>query len=120
VQRFGGFGTTLDRSRASVVDLELAISDADDPDFAKEGPDADALVLQAGAYFGRTVASVLGGAWRSEDGRLVPGDVGRSGLVVDPFQVARDRILHGPPWSFVHHLEVYDRLAAALAREEAR
>ena len=57
---------------------------------------------------------MLGGAWKSDDGRLVVSDVGRSGLLVDPFQVARDRILHGPPYSFVHHLEVYETIVEVL------
>jgi hypothetical protein len=121
-QGFGGFGTTLDHSRASVLDLELAISDADDPAFPKvaESPQTERLVLEAGAYFGRTLAALLGGAWRVDDGRLVLTDVGRCGLVVDPFQVARDRVLRGPPYSFVNHLEVYERLAAVLGREDSR
>lgn len=119
VQRFGGFGTTLDRSRASVTDLELAISDIDEPGSAKEpdDPNAEALAVQAGAYFGRTLAAVLGGAWKSEKGRLVVHDVGRSGLLVDPIQVARDRIQHGPPYSFVHHLGVYETIVRYFRRE---
>ena len=116
---FGGFGTTLDHSPASILDLELAISDVDEPGYRKDParPEIATLALQSGAYFGRTVVAVLGGAWRSEDDRLVVADVGRSGLIVDPFQVARDRILNGPPFSFIHHLEVYERLATNLARE---
>src|SRR4029078_5526440 len=103
VQRFGGFGTTLDRSRASVVDLELAISDVDDPSVPKlaGSPETEALALEAGAYFGRTLAAVLGGGWKIDEGTLVVTDVGRSGLIVDPFQVARDRILHGTPLCFL-------------------
>jgi hypothetical protein len=117
--RFGGFGTNLDHSRSSVVDLELAISDVDAPDFPRDAgnPDVQALAVEAGAYFGRTIASVLGGAWRFEDGQFLLVDVGRSGLVVDPFEVARDRILEGPPFSFRHHLGVYDELTKNLARE---
>ena len=104
-----------------MLDLELAISDADDPAFPKvaESPQTERLVLEAGAYFGRTLAALLGGAWRIDDGRLVLADVGRCGLIVDPFQVARDRVLRGPPYSFVNHLEVYERLAAALGREDS-
>lgn len=122
VTRFGGFGTTLDRSRASVLDLELTISDVDEPGYPKDpgSPEIEALVLQSGAYFGRTIVSVLGGAWKPDDGHLVVSDVGRSGLLVDPFQVARDRILHGPPFSFVHHLEVYETITKNLACEAPR
>ena len=58
------------------------------------------LVLEAGAYFGRTLVALLGGAWRVDDGRLVLADVGRCGLIVDPFQVARDRVLRRPALQF--------------------
>jgi hypothetical protein len=119
VTRFGGFGTTLDRSRASVVDLELAISDVDDADFDKDpaSPAVEALALEAGAYFGRTVVAALGGVWRAGEGELTLADVGRSGLIVDPFQVARDRIAGGPPFAFTNHLAVYDTIAGHFARE---
>jgi hypothetical protein len=121
VGRFGGFGTTLDHTRRSVLDLELAISDVDEASVPKDPPDAatQEVAFAAGAYFGRTLVAVLGGAWKVEDGQLVVADVGRSGLVVDPFQVARDRVVNGPPCSFAHHVDVYERIAANLAREPA-
>jgi hypothetical protein len=119
VARFGGFGTNLDHSRTSVLDLELAISDVDGPDVERDPgrPEIQDLTLQAGAYFGRTVAAAVGGAWRVDDGRFLLADVGRSGLLVDPFEVARDRILKGPPYSFAYHLDVYETIAKELGRD---
>jgi hypothetical protein len=118
VGRFGGFGTTLDHSRDSVLDFELAISDFDGANEV-EGLEMLELASESGAYFGRTLVAVLGGAWKREDDRLVVADVGRTGLVVDPFQVAEDRLAHGPPHSFVHHFELYETVARHLAREGA-
>jgi hypothetical protein len=118
INKLSGFGTTLDHSRASVSDLELAISDVDEPGYVKDAdsPEVVALAAEAGAYFGRTLVALLGGAWVTEEGRPVVVDIGRSGLVVDPFQVARDRILQGPPFGFVNHLEVYETLVKHLAQ----
>src|SRR4029078_4024478 len=90
LSRFGGFGTTLDHSRPSVLDLELAISDFDEDRIVPDALEALELASQAGAYFGRTLIAVLGGSWREEeDDRIVVADVGRTGLVVDPFEVAQ-------------------------------
>jgi hypothetical protein len=117
--QFGGFGTTLDHSRESILDLELAFSDLDDPGVAKDPgtPEIDDLVLLAGAYFGRTLVSVLGGAWDVHDEQLVITDVGGCGLIVDPFEVARDRVEGGPPFSFPNHFGVYQTFTAHLARD---
>jgi hypothetical protein len=117
--RFSGFGTTLDRSRESVLDLELAISDVDDRGWRRDpvNPEVEDLAIAAGACFGRTLAAVLGGAWIAEDDQLALADVGGCGLIVDPFQVARDRILRGPPHGFTHHLDVYATFARELARD---
>jgi hypothetical protein len=121
VAQISGFGTKLDRSRGSVADLELAISDVDDDVRTKDlaRPEVQDLALMAGACFGRALAAILGATWRVDDGQFLLTDVARTGLVVDPFEIARDRIQRGPPYSFLHHLDVFDTIAANLARDAA-
>lgn len=115
--RFGGLGYKLDRTRASVEDLDLVMSDADDEGWAEQldDPDVEAFVHASGAAFGRTLAALLGGAWRfdEEDG-LVLADVGGLGLRVNPFQVAADRLVGGPAHGFGHHLGLFDAFVRHL------
>jgi hypothetical protein len=115
--RYGGFGYTLDRSRESVTDLDFLMSDADDDEWGKrpEDPEVETFTQAAGLYFGRTVAKVLGGVWRhDEEEGLVLGDVGRIGLLIDPLQIAAERLVGGPCHAFSHHLTLYDEFVKRL------
>lgn len=115
--RFSGFGTNLDRTKESIQDLDLLMSDADDQDFAErpDDPSVELFVHGVGVYFGRTLVAHYGGSWEfDEDEGLVLGNVAGIGLEVDPFQIAADRLVHGPPFGFDLHTELVDDFARSF------
>lgn len=117
--RYGGFGTTLDRSRASVADLDLLMSDADDEHYADRGEDEDVVDFAGatGAHFGRILVQLLGGFWTvDEEEGLQLRDVGGIGLRVNPFDVAAARVGGGPPHDFERYLEVFEEFRRRLLR----
>ncbi len=122
LSRFQGFGTTLDGSRESIFDLELLFSDLDEPGESTDldDPANEAFAHAAGAYFGRTLIKLLGGNWRNDDDEgLLVTDVGRCGLIVDPFRAAAERLAHGPAFSLYNHLHTYESLTKTVRALDA-
>ncbi len=117
VTRYGGFGLEFDRSRSAVEHLDLLMHESDQEGWCADPEDEDAerLAHGLGAAFGSTVEMLLGARWEAdEEEGFVLADVGGVGLSLNPFQVAADRIAHGPSRAFAHHLAVYEDLARRL------
>lgn len=115
--RYGGFGLDLDGSESSLENLDLLMTESDDEGWGRdiEDPDTEVFAHALGVYFGTWVARHLGGRWElaGEAGpRLF--DVAGTGLVIDPFQIAAERLTRGPAWSFAYHVELYHTMRRYL------
>lgn len=114
---YGGFGLDLDGSAATLDNLDLVLRDLDAEGWseARENAETENLVYGLGSYFGKLVVRELGGAWEEDpDEGLRLFDVGGIGLLINPFQVATDRLVHGPPDYFAHHYRLYQELVRHL------
>ncbi|MAG57154.1 MAG: hypothetical protein CMJ83_12745 [Planctomycetes bacterium] len=124
--RYGGFGLTFERTHDGIENLDLLMHEADTEGWFDDlgSAEAEGLAHGLGATFGAILAELLGGEWTpggddDDDEGLVLHNVGRIGLSVDPFQIAAERIAHGPSHAFVHHVTAFEELARRLtARAE--
>lgn len=112
---YGGLGLQFANNADGLMDLDLLLDEADEQGLAKEpeSPAAEQLVHCVGAGFGRTLIALYGGHWvpGNETG-LEIADLGGSGLRIDPFQCAADRLMEGP----MHSFAAYGAIVAAFAQ----
>jgi hypothetical protein len=117
--RYGGLGLRFDRQQECIENLDLLMHEAEKERWFKslDGRDSETLVHSIGATFGHTLAALLGGHWTLDENEgLLLRDVGGVGLVVNPFQVAADRVVFGPSHGFAHHFTTFENLVRRLGR----
>lgn len=116
---YGGFGLQLGDDASGLEDLDLLMIEIDPMQLPRTGRqgEADAMAHQLGAAFGQAITRQLGGTWKvDEESGLTLTNVGGVGLSVNPFQVAAERLVYGPSYSFHNHFTAYGELVAQLTR----
>ena len=104
--------TAFDEEILGAPALDRMASRTDEQEERRPDPEDPEMVLLAhelGAAFGRLLVANLAGHWMKDDeGNLFLGNVGGTGLRVDPFQIAARRILIGPEHAFERHLRLFE------------